>query len=538
VSIPIPLSVRLLTSRSDRHVTSELRDLTFREVANGGYASATISLNRPISLQPDEVAQYGQVFVYDARNGNTVWEGRLEDPDRSADNGGPAWHITAVGPSAHTQDRARPIVYVDKRITPYVRVENVTPGADFSTGVDPGQAGSTLPVDQSLVYQFPQGLGLVTNSRVAGRYDLLRLFGQKLARYDYTWDAGRTLATLAEVSRTQTFNVAGAGASPKVHVTDYPAGRNTLDLRILYTGGAVTIGDDVTWASITEPVVVATRYDKTGAELLTAASYTTSTVLASDVVADLLGRLLPDYDGVNATITPTTYAIDQLVYEDGATPQRILEDLLVFEPNMRWGAYETVPSSGKYRFEFVAWPTTVRYEAEIFDGFSSPGSADGLYNEVNVRWKDAAGNVKFTTRTAAVTALTDAGLTRSGFLDLGDEVGSVTNAQQAGDKWLIEHGVAPNAGSLTVARPLTDLVTGMPVMPWEIRPGNLIRVRGVQARVDALNATDRDGQTVFRIASREYQAGSAAATLELDSYALTTARALATLAAKPTALRR
>lgn len=550
MSIPIPLSVRLVTAAADRHVTTELRDLTFREVANGGFASATISLNRPLSLQPEEVAQYGSVFVYDARNGNTVWEGRLEDPDRGADNSGMVWRISAVGPSAHTQDRTGPVVYIDKRITPFLRVENVTPGAEFTTGTDPGQSTTSTVVDQSLVFQLPQGLGVVTNSRVVARYDLLRLFGQKLAAYDYTWDAGKTSIALSveavtrtdggagEGSRSQTFNVAGGASSPKFLVTDFPAGRTTLDLRLTYTGGAATVGDDTTWASVSNVVIVATRFDKTGTELLTAADYPTSTVVASDVVADLLGRWLTAYDGANATIATTSYAIDQLAYDDGVTPQKILEDLLVFDPDYRWGAYESDRVTGKYRFEFVAWPTTIRYEAEIFDGFSSPGSADGLYNAVNARWKDQAGSTKFTTRTATVEALTNAGLTRTGFVDLGEEAGTLANAQQAGDKWLAEHGVAPNAGTLVVARPLMDLYTGMSVMPWEIKPGNLIRVRGVQPRIDALNATDRDGVTVFRIVSREYSAGSAAATLELDSYALTTSRALATLTAQPQTRRR
>jgi hypothetical protein len=66
------------------------------------------------------------------------------------------------------------------------------------------------------------------------------------------------------------------------------------------------------------------------------------------------------------------------------------------------------------------------------------------------------------------------------------------------------------------------------VMPWEIRPG-LIRVRGILPRIDALNASDRDGVTVFRIVSAEYRASDAAATLELDSYARTVPRMVADL---------
>jgi hypothetical protein len=54
-------------------------------------------------------------------------------------------------------------------------------------------------------------------------------------------------------------------------------------------------------------------------------------------------------------------------------------------------------------------------------------------------------------------------------------------------------------------------------MPWEIRPGNLIRVRGVLPNADSLNASTRDGVAVFRIAATEYRQSENAATLELTA---------------------
>ena len=75
------------------------------------------------------------------------------------------------------------------------------------------------------------------------------------------------------------------------------------------------------------------------------------------------------------------------------------------------------------------------------------------------------------------------------------------------------------------------------VEPWEIRPG-LIRVRGILPRADALNASARDGVTVMRIRAAEYRASDAAAVLELDSYAPSTARSLANLQRRPYSPRR
>jgi hypothetical protein len=313
--------------------------------------------------------------------------------------------------------------------------------------------------------------------------------------------------------------------------TDWTAGRDVPEVRIQWTGAGTTINDDVTWGAWAGLVILATRYGVDGAELLTGASYGASTVLAHQAVADLLGRLLTQYDGVGATIANTSYAIEQLAYPDGVTPAKVLGDLMALEPAYYWAAWEP-NTAGKYRFEWSAWPTSVRYEADLVDGYESQSSADGLYNAVRVRYLDESGAVRTVRRTQSVPELTAAGITREGFLDLSDTTGSKTNAERAGDQWLADHLTPPNAGRLRIARPILDLAGGRMAHPWEIRPGALIRVRGIQPRPDALNppAQGRDGVTIFRIVSTEYRASDAAAVLELDSYSPTTARALADLA--------
>ncbi len=128
-----------------------------------------------------------------------------------------------------------------------------------------------------------------------------------------------------------------------------------------------------------------------------------------------------------------------------------------------------------------------------------------------------------------VAELSAIGLTREEFIDLGDEMGTLNNARTVGDNFLNEHRYPPNAGTLTVSRPILDNDTGRMVMPWEIVPGHLIRVGGVAPRIDSLNPTARDGVTVFKIISTDYSSGAAAATLELDAFARSVARSLAGL---------
>jgi hypothetical protein len=185
-----------------------------------------------------------------------------------------------------------------------------------------------------------------------------------------------------------------------------------------------------------------------------------------------------------------------------------------------------------HRFEWKAWPTTVRYVADVEDGYTAPSSAVELFNKVTVTGKDAEGLTRKVTRTQTVPELDAAELTREALIPLADELYTTTNAERVGDMFLAEHLTPLNAGSLTVARPIFDIAANRMVQPWEIRPGNLIRVGGIRPNIDSLNATNRDGVAVFRLMAVEYDASNAAATLELDSRPRTVEHLLAKLQQK------
>lgn len=550
MSLPIPLRVKLRSSRLERDITAEVRDLSFRWTDPGGYASCQVSLHRPLTLTPDEIAYYGQLVVYDTRNASVVWDGRLEDPGRSAGSDGQVWELAATGGQAHTRDSTLPLIYVQQLGSgDFERAATNAPGGTVNGGDDPGGSGK-----DSLVLQFPQGQGINTGSQVNARYSAVARAGQKLGLIGYAWDGGSGDADMlvrsvvstgggaSDIPRSEAITTAGGAYATRVVSTNWVNGRDTLDLRYYRNaGGAYTVPSDLAWVSFFDVNVAAMRYNASGAELIGPGSPTgfagyTSTVLASDVVADLLGRVLTGYDGSAATVATTTHAIDHLAYPDGVTADRVLEDLRALEPGFTWRVWER-NSSGKFHFEWVARPSSVRYEADTVDGYNSQGSGEGIYNAVTVRWRDSAGRVQETIRTSTVPALTAAGLTRQAQIDLGSDVGSLANATRAGDQFLAEHQYPPNAGRLRIARPIVDVQSGRMVQPWEIRPG-LIRVKGVQPRIDALNASARDGVTIFRIVSADYRASDGAATLELDSYARTTPRLIADLLRKPVLTRR
>lgn len=551
MSLTVPLEVWLSTGRSGRYVAQDLRDLTFRWTDPGGYQSCRLTLDRPLTRTPDEVGYYGDCTVYDTRTGQVVWDGRQEDPGRAA-GAGQIYELAALGGQSHTRDRSVSWIYVDRDMTRWSPVHtSACPGGQRSVGEDE----TAFPGEVSLSQLMPNGTPVsgAGTTYVSSRYMWIYRTGQKLGRFDYRWDTGRTDTNLRvrayahaagtwsstfTLARDQAANTAGGTSSAKVITTDYPNGRDSIQVRLQWTGATTTIGDDLTWLAYAGLVVIGTRYNRSGTHLLTGASYPASTVAASDVVEDLLGRLLGgQYDAANAVISATSHNIEQLAYIDPVTADDVLSDLALLESGYTWRVWER-GTNGLYRFEYVPIPTAVRYEAEVSDdGYESIGSANGLYNRVSVRWRDAGGAVRTTERTATVPELDAAGVTRQQMIDLGDEVGSLNEAQRAGDQFLQDHRYAANAGTLRVSGPIMDLQLGRMVMPWEIRPG-LIRLRGINPRPDALNASSVNGESVLRIVSSGFRASDATATLELDSYAPSTAGLLALLRKRAATRRR
>jgi hypothetical protein len=123
-------------------------------------------------------------------------------------------------------------------------------------------------------------------------------------------------------------------------------------------------------------------------------------VLASQVVEDLLGRLLTFCDPGTAQVDATTFGITQLAYPDGVKAADVLTQLAVFESGYLWEILES-NDAGKHRFNYRAWPTTPRYEVSIRDDWKQRGSDVDLCNRILVTWTDAAGATQVTPVTAA-----------------------------------------------------------------------------------------------------------------------------------------
>lgn len=544
MSLPVPLSVRLKTATRDVHITAELEDLTFGSTSPGGYDTCTLTLHRPLTFTPTELAMFARLYVYDACG--VVWEGRLQDPGRTAGGEGQVYQVAAVGGVAHLQDRTVPYIIIDTSL------ERLEP-RNFST--EHPKAERRVDEDAidnpALWLVAPTGTSWVQNATNTMVYAHIRNAGMKLGAFNAVGDCGKITAGtwkwqlvtrspggVGTVARNVDMTTAGIAASQQEVVDSFPDGDDQLELRLQQSGAATQVPDDGIWCIFAHFNVIVKLIDKAGVERGASYNYGDGFVTADEVVEDLLGRLLPEFDSANAVVTAATYQIDQMAYPDGVTPAQVLDDLMALEIAYTYHVWESNPDNDKFRFEWLLWPTSVRYEADVIDGFSAPASGNTIYNQVRVRYRDERGFVRTRQRTQAVAVLTGAGFNRTAFLDLGDQVSSAANADRAGDQFLLEHRNPVNAGRLTIARRIVDNTSGRMVNPWEIRAGSLIRVRGVESYPDALNSDSRDGLTIFKIAATSYTASDATATLDLDAYAPSVSRALAALARRPLVRRR
>lgn len=540
----VPIAVRV----GSTHITREVAAVSWRKEAIGGMKSITFRLFRPLSAFDPDLDPFSEVQISDTRSAVQIGTARLSDTGRSASGAGQAWEIVGFAPWVHTTDRREPYIVVDQSPERWVPSQYSTKGARLETSdVDDDtpclQATAPADTDVTTSGNVTYQTSLVTNARWTGDfiYRAIREAGQQLGRVRCKIRAGVTDANFTNGILTRTGSgggsyVASATASTtaatfaaKYGDASFGATDDIANLRVSRHNSDTT-GVEEHVFQFYEIVVRALLKDAAGADITT--GYTSSAVLAHQVVNDLLGRFLTDYDGAAAVVsTNGTYPIDQLAYPEGVTPEEVLNDLLALESAFCWW----LDANGVFHWEPL--PTTVRYEVTLDDAGDFPLSSQDVWNEVTVRYRTASGRTRTRRRTLACDFLDNrpgGRLVRSTVIDLADEVGSAAAADRAGDEFLEDHNLPKNAGTLNVSRRIRDVITGADVDPQDIEPRELIRVRGVESYPDALNADSNDGQTVFRIWALDYSTEDGTARLELDTDTRTITSALKQLLTKRT----
>jgi hypothetical protein len=537
MTLPIPLSVQLSNSRAVKHIERELRSLSYRSVmlpGGGGFASATFGLDRPLSMSPDELAYYSDVDVYSMQGGGCMWCGRLEDPGRGVGADGQIWDLAAVGGTAHLRDRTVPLVYVDKRIDSWQQFSSSIKSSRWDTQVDGNGADYLQGV-------FQEGVAITTGDDLTLVYRPINEAGATLGRVRVavtngvtdvgynnvlltTQGAGSTSVHALNWSTTTATLVGSSGGTNAI-----PAGDHTAFLRFLRDGANET-ATKTRFGNLQNFTVMVRLLNADGTTITT--GYTSDTLTATQIVNDMLGRILTEFDGANATIATTSFGIEQFLKQDGTDASGVLEDLALLEPDYKFEVWDR-NAAGKYNVEYTQWPTTVDLEAGLADGYTSTGSSEGLYNAVSVVWRDGGGKLR---RTRVTSTVPELDFTREARLNLQDELASSANATQIGTAFLNEHAKPQNQGQLTIARPIYSHSLGRSLMPWELprhAPGKLIRLRDVAPSTASLNATAPDGVSVFKVVGATFDTNSAAAVLDLDSQPRTVEHLLARASTRP-----
>lgn len=510
-------------------VTGTASNIQIRSTTTG-YASVSFNLNR--KLDDSLLAPFTDVLVYDTATGEQVGGGRLMEQGRNDDG---TWSITCLGEGlASMQDRTTPWFAIDSSLENW-RVRG-RDNSRFTAGMAAPPAAPEVGIQTMMATATPEGRTIPPGIRASMDYVVGDLTKQNIGSIRWSQMAGaadsdwrlRLYLGLAGNTGFALINDTAWGttySTSYVEWTPSTFGSNRYTALFEWARASTTHTiTDTSWCAVWFPIVRAQLMDRNRA--LTSAGVTNPYVTIDQVFIDWIARYAPRLDAPNASITAGTHQFTQLVYLDGVDGMALFDDLGASEPDFVWAVWEK-NDSGQWQTELKRLPSTVRYEASVEDGFNSPTPSTEIYNRATVMGRDSSGNYRRTNASQSVPALDDVGLIREDTTPVNASSWSAAAASATAAAFLANRKVPPNAGTLTIARPIQDYTTGRWIRPAHIRPGELIRVRGVQPTPDTLNATSPDGVTVFRVMAMTYSDDTGAATLELDSLKLTQQRAIA-----------
>lgn len=537
----VSLAVRVSNARVDQMLTGYLHgSVRFQKSDPGGFKSASFVVNQRLGYRSDIIMPYSRIYIMDMQSGAVVFEGDVAHPGRSVSDDGALLEVQVDGGMERLNDWTGPRVYCDSDLTAW---EKNTSTSHSAAGIDVGSDRGGSGKD-ALFLGLSTDTHVDLNYRAEAIYRRIAEAGQNLGRINYSWDAGLATGWLIKllasapsvVARTDTASTAGGGISAAYVGPSWTAGADTAFLQFIWPNGSSSTGTvDVTWASIMDLTVVAYLWLKDGTRRTGAT--TNDSVKATHVIEDLLGDpeiLATAFDGPNAQLAAgASTDILQLVFPDGITPMGVLDELMKFEPSCTYMVGPSNPLNDKYSLSWVQRSTTVRYELVTWtDEHTGGAQPTDQYNQVITRWRTPTGNLRFTTSTQSIPEMTAVGRNRRFFQDLSNVSGNTTNAANANSTVLLDHRFPRNGGQVKVQRDIVDLFTGCTVAPYQIEPGYLVRVVGINPSVDTLNNSPRNGSTVCLIVNTDYDSSDNSATLDLDALPWSVFRAIAAATAR------
>lgn len=540
---PVPLGVRFhgIVNAGERWVTRWVDDVSFRSVAPGGFASATITLRIPRNLaalpNPDPLgfSQLTELFrrvqIVDLRTCEIAWEGRIEDPARQVDPD--TWQIGALGSMVAASDVQRPVFYVDSSMDRWVAAEEMNSALTWTTQNPPRWSTDKDDTSHTLTTSYA-GINPVGTVHYSWRWDS-HGFDQPVGRVSVSMEGAATSSSTADL--TKLVSIIGLTTTAPTDGITWSSGPAT-QTKVL--GGAITdtnqrivalgsTGNSYTYVPNSDgelsqkfrnPVVLGQRRDRFANKLITTASYPNNYVTVAQVVEDVVGRFLVGgwYEAANNApwpgsvrgqdvyidATDTTHIL-HLLYTDGATAADILNDMMTqVQTDAFWAIWESkwqannpdtdFPAASGFRFEWATWPDNYGYLASSQDGFEGQPNGDDTLNFLWLRYQDTGDNNVWHASSAVVASsmtpeLYFGGFTRAITVNKSDPADGTTAGNIAVSS-LNGHNTVLNAGTLTVKRPIAFFDAGVNsasggarmLDPWMIRPGRLVKITDLPPR--------------------------------------------------------
>lgn len=553
------LSVVLETPQGTRVITRDVSNLTIKNISPGGYASVEFDLKR--RLDESRLSNNAQVRVYNTATAEQVGGGRVVEQGPSSDG---TWHVSCLGEAiAAMQEIDEPYMVIDTNPEATTRSGAVGVKTKMVGAVkrkkakknNAGRAGqrpfkqivgvvfaeakrAPAPDDdavEGLLFQFPDQTSMSTGAGVSATFRGPYLCGMTLGAYTYrhregfaatTWKVRARSSTVAtggiETDRDNDWQTGLALHSWAAAVTSFDASRDSLTLDVRYIGAGGLTGTRA-WAHLQNLIIRSRLYGADGA-LRSGIDHCFATVRAGEVFTDLIVRRCPTLKP--GTVATGSHAFTQLAWYEPVTTKAIVDEITETDSTVSYHAWEA-DTDGRTPVHLTPLPTVVRYELTPAYGYSAPSSSSDVFTRCVVIGVDGSGYDR-----RIVVDRTPAGQSpRSQTIDLEEEF-TDTVALEVANLFLDNHAAPPNSGTITVAQPVLDLLTGRYVHPAAVRSGELCRVRGVQPSPNSLNPdATQDGVTIFRIVSNSYSEDSGTASLELDSPVFDQDQAIADLLA-------
>lgn len=279
---------------------------------------------------------------------------------------------------------------------------------------------------------------------------------------------------------------------------------NYLVLSSMWDGGTAGFKNESQsyWTAISNVVVAGQRVDKYGQNT---SMPDITTVLASDIVADLIGRCLVGIiDPVRSVVETTDFAISQADYTGAYRAGDILDDMQMLHQGHFWriGHPDASTQTRLSAMTWREWDTEPRYVLPDDTSLDLQGTGDPLADQVVVTWIDWKGRPQKRTYTADPDKYPDiagmAGRRQPDTVDLGEELGEAAIADRVGTAVLDVVARRARAGTATITDEILDASTQTLVRPSRIEAGSIvITADGEQYRCTEVRKTR--GETVLTL---------------------------------------